>query len=560
MKIKTYLFSAFFVSVSLFSFAQDTYVRPSVSLVNIDFSNSRSSLNLSTVEVPANLDHVNLSMNRFATSSISPNAKDNADALASKEDAILKSFINNRVSNAGIMAVTPILDGQYDYSSVLDRGVNSATDQDVNITSQNMVGDLGNEQDQFLYIAEQILDRNYVLAFNKGGVSSYSDKYSVGFQGDIRYYLFKINSIYSPDDGDMMVSAQDLPQAQIDATIASSGSFTTTATNSKEQVLGKPKSDSELKKELTKSLLQLVWDDLLMKVDEFQPKTTLLAKKQISLGTKENLKIDNRFFAFENVESKDGQIIQKKRATLRVKSVANNDGKATGDGPKSKLYKIGYGSAKEGMLIQQKEDLGIGIGVGYGTLSWIKIDYRLKGITPGLLVFAEINPYPGNVEFVDDLYYAGTIPFDGAFTALAFNAYVGAEKMMYFSPVFYLSPFVGGGMSKIMLTGSPFSDYTAYGYTVPLSDYQWSDEENSIYDAYLADLGVRAGFHLSSSLSANLSLAYVIPIVGGYVDPDIVDADGDYVTTVSGFNEGLLEKKPAIPDGMQFSIMVRYEF
>ena len=132
--------------------------------------------------------------------------------------------------------------------------------------------------------------------------------------------------------------------------------------------------------------------------------------------------------------------------------------------------------------------------------------------------------------------------------ALAFNAYVGAEKMMYFSPVFYLSPFVGGGISQIMLTGTPFKDY----------DAKWSDDNNSIYDAYLADLGVRAGFHLSSSLSANLSLAYVAPVVGGWVNPEIVDEDGD-VYEVS-FNENILEKKPAVPDGMQFNIMLRYEF
>ncbi len=550
MKIKSCVFLSLLTCISLFSYAQDNYVRPSVSIINLDFPGEPSLLSLNDVTVPANLDHIDLSVNRFNTTANKPNNNDNEKSLADKRDAVLESFISNRISNAAIMSVTPVIDGEYDYRSVLDRGVNSATDQDVNITSQNMLGDLGNEQDQFLYIAEQILDRNYVLAFNKGGITSYSDKYSVGFQGDIRYYLFKINSIYSPDDGDMMVSAQDLPQAQIEATIASSGSFTTTATNSKEQVLGEPKSDSELKKELTKSLLQLVWDDLLMKVDDFQPKTTLLAKRQISLGTKENLKIDNRFFAFENVESKDGEIIQKKRATLRVKSVANNDGKATGDGPKSKLYKIGYGSAKEGMLIQQKEDLGIGIGVGYGTLSWIKIDYRLKGITPGLLVFVEINPYPGSVKLKEYNSYV----FDGTFTALAYNVYAGAEKMMYFSPVFYLSPFVGGGMSSIKLIGSPFS------YSSGLSTYQWSDEDNSIYDAYLADIGVRAGFHLSSSLSANLSLAYVMPIVGGYVDPVIVDDAGTAIVTVYGFDETLLEKKPAVPNGMQFSIMLRYEF
>ena len=67
---------------------------------------------------------------------------------------------------------------------------------------------------------------------------------------------------------------------------------------------------------------------------------------------------------------------------MRVKSVGNNDGVSTGESERSVLYKIGYGSAKEGMLVQQKEDTGIGVSVGYGSMSWIRLDYRLKMITP----------------------------------------------------------------------------------------------------------------------------------------------------------------------------------
>ena len=245
---------------------------------------------------------------------------------------------------------------------------------------------------------------------------------------------------------------------------------------------------------------------------------------------------------------------------MRVKRVGNNDGKATGDGPKSKLYKIGYGSAKEGMLIQQKEDLGIGIAVGYGTLSWLRLDYRIKGVTPGLLGFIDVHPYPGAVEFHD-----GVLP--GATTSFAINSYVGAEKMMYFSPIFYLSPFVGIGISKVILSGYPYI----------LTDLEWSSDDGSIYDAYLVDGGVRAGFHLTSSLSANYSIAYIAPIIGGWNDPAIVNSNGDIIEYgVGGYYEetdqsiledlftnedyGLLKEKPVIPNGMQFSIMLRYEF
>jgi hypothetical protein len=602
MKKNLTLIILLLISFSIYS--QDTYVRPSVSLINLNYNNNQSVLDLKSVKVPANLDQLKLSKNQFKSSTDAPkilltsqiegaslkDLKGESKAVVEKRNnTTLKSFITNKVSNAAIMAVVPISNGEYNYDAVLKRGINSATDQDVNLTSQNKMSEVGSEEDRYLYVTEKMLNRNYVVAFNMGRFSSYSDEDSRGYEGSISFVIFKINNIYSAAGGGLTISANALPNAEVNAEIVASGKANFTSTNEKDQSLNKTlgikaKSDAELKNDLQRLLLQSVWDKAKRKVDDFQPKTTLLAKRNISLGTKEDLKIDNRFFIYENVQNKKGDIIKKKRSTMRVKKVGNNDGKATGNSATSKLYKIGYGKAKEGMLVQQKEDRGVGISLGYGDLSWIRIDGRVKGTWPGFLLFLDVHPFPGKVEFDMDAFQsqgaASYILADGGiaggdleagdFSAFAFNIYAGFERQVRLGSALYLSPFLGGGYSTVSLSGEVFNvlstDLISLGYS-------W-DDESEIHSSVLATGGARLGLQLSSSLSVNFTLGYLLPIIGGWKDPQFslegsgVDPYYNYGIGEEETDQELLENYykevikdlPAIPDGIQTTIMLRYEF
>ena len=593
----------YFSIISSLLFAQDTYVRPSVSIINIDYNNQKSTLNLNSVQVPSNLDYLKLSKKSFKSNTNSPkilltseiegaslsDLKGESKSIKEKRNNTnLNSFISQKISNAAITAVVPIKNGEYDYSSLDARGVNSATDQDVNLTSQNMGQQ---ETDRYLYITDKLLNKNYVVAFNMARPVAYSDKYKVGFEGSISYVVFKIENIYNSERSELNISAKELPRAEIKAKIISSGTSNLQSTKAKDQstnrALGiKAKTDSELKKDLTDMLVDDVWNKALREVDDFQPRTTLLAKRKVALGTKENLKIDNRFFIYENVENRKGEIVKKKRATMRVKKVAKNDGKATGDSEKSKLYKIGYGKAKEGMLVQQKEDIGVGISLGYGTLSWARVEYRLKGITPGLLFFAEVNPFPGNVEFdmaefqsqgsagyLIDLYssfgvLSGVNVEAGNFSAFALNAYAGMEKQIRLGSALYFSPFIGAGYSTVTLSGDVLTIYSG-GDSYSLT---WDAEESSIFESILAKGGARLGLQLSHALSANFTLSYLFPVTGGWMDPKFTDENGDGYynlgisveetdqTILSEYYEDVVKEMPAVPDGIQTTIMLRYEF
>ena len=548
--------------------AQDTYVRPSVSLINMNFNNGNSSANLNEVDVPKNLDGMNMSVAQFSVQS---------DNSAEANDAVMQGFTAAGGPASAVSAILPSKDGMWDMSTIKSRAEYSATDQDVNLTSGTMRG--AGSDSRYHSISMEMLDKNYVLALNMGNPSPHVEKdltgrqeVGRGFKQDITFYVLKVVNPFIVNPG---LTPQDLGSTDISVEVVASGSSSLTAYNRKEAK--KKKSDAQLKSELRASLFQAVWDASLQQVDGWQPKTTLEAKKRIALGTKENLKIDNRFFVFENVQNELGEVVKKKTATMRVKSVGNNDGVSTGDSERSVLYKIGYGSAKEGMLVQQKEDTGIGVSVGYGSMSWIRLDYRLKMITPGLMVFVDIHPFPGKVEFNKDVFlsqgaagYLSQIPGieAGTFTALALNAFAGVEKQTYFSSAFYVSPFVGAGYSMISLSGDAL---TAGGESIP-----WDSSEGMIYGAVLGTGGARVGVQFTSEMSFNVTLGYSLPVIGGWMDPAMVDTDGTLYynlgTSLSwteaqtdqeileAYYDEVVEEMPAVPSGFVWSAMLRYEF
>ena len=174
---KIYIMKDFFVICLLIgsvisSFAQDTYVRPSVSLANFNLSDANSSLNLGDVEVPANLDVTSLSKNKFSI---------NGAMSSVTNEQIIASFINAGGAIAAISAIAPAnADGSdWDMDAILSRAEYSATDQDVNLTSQTIRGTEGSGS-RYLDIVNKMLAKNYVLAFNMGQAKSYTQKNTNG--------------------------------------------------------------------------------------------------------------------------------------------------------------------------------------------------------------------------------------------------------------------------------------------------------------------------------------------------------------------------------------------
>ena len=100
-------------------FSQDTYIRPAVSVINVDYSNSKSILDLNSVVFPKNLDEMSLSIKKFSVNNKAPKIMytDELDGLSTKEIAgrmsVPQSTVETRLTRA-LKKLRQKLDQQFD--------------------------------------------------------------------------------------------------------------------------------------------------------------------------------------------------------------------------------------------------------------------------------------------------------------------------------------------------------------------------------------------------------------------------------------------------------------
>lgn len=121
-------------------------------------------------------------------------------------------------------------------------------------------------------------------------------------------------------------------------------------------------------------------------IGEWNVTTSITDRKPIraKIGKKEGVKNGKRFQAYKFKEDRNGNLKSIPKGYLRATEVANNIGYAAGSSPKSEFYQISGGHLEEGYLLKQKNDLGMGVSLGY----------KVNGFTPynlGIDYLAHIN-------------------------------------------------------------------------------------------------------------------------------------------------------------------------
>ena len=322
------------------------------------------------------------------------------------------------------------------------------------------------------------------------------------------------------------------------------------------------------------------------RVEDFQVVTPLLSLKPYTgnIGTKEGLKIDNRYMIFEILaqDSLGNPTKKQKVSTFRVKKATNNSITTSTTAP-SVFYKIGGGKPDIGMLMQNKEDVGVGISVGYGNDAFVRLDYRLKGISTGLKVYLDIHPLR-NITDVDKMEFNNE-----AFQSLLglggltikkplpfiFNAALGVEKTLMAGSRLGLTPFIGGGLTGVMLAGDVFEFTNSQNETVTA---KYDDKESILYSAFFANGGVRLNLFLSANLSLVSSVGYSMPIMETWNDVKVVNSKNpenfyyiigatsdkqtkseDQVINALEWSK-VITNAPKAPSGLIYNIMLRYEF
>jgi hypothetical protein len=322
------------------------------------------------------------------------------------------------------------------------------------------------------------------------------------------------------------------------------------------------------------------------RVEDFQVVTPLLSLKPYTgnIGTKEGLKIDNRYMIYEILaqDSLGNPTKKQKVSTFRVKKATNNSITTSTTAP-SVFYKIGGGKPDIGMLMQNKEDVGVGISVGYGNDAFVRLDYRLKGISTGLKVYLDIHPLRNitdvdkmefNNEAFENLLGLGGLTIKKPLPFI-FNAALGVEKTLMAGSRLGLTPFIGGGLTGVMLAGDVFEFTNSQNETVTA---KYDDKESILYSAFFANGGVRLNLFLSANLSLVSSVGYSMPIMETWNDVKVVNSKNpenfyyiigatsdkqtkseDQVINALEWSK-VITNAPKAPSGLIYNIMLRYEF
>jgi hypothetical protein len=100
------------------------------------------------------------------------------------------------------------------------------------------------------------------------------------------------------------------------------------------------------------------------------------------IGSKEGLKIDQKYHAYIRIERKDGTSFYRRKATLRADRITENRTFREQSNQKSRFYYDSGFNVRNGALIRQAPDLGIGFNGYISNLDlgdWgLRIDYNLS--------------------------------------------------------------------------------------------------------------------------------------------------------------------------------------
>ena len=381
------------------------YLRPSRSVI---FATDGSSAARQLVQIMQSASNDQFDTNKIALQElrVTPpekpaNTKEGREAL---QEEITKALEEQQVGRQIMKCWFPTFDNNqkgYSLQVLEERGAFAATDADV---VEAKAGQRGLSV-QLNALGEQLIDRSYVVVYYVyllGGKTPKTEAfvYKLDFGPETRESFY--NDHYNTPDG---IDQGTFPLKFIYATKEDNA---TDLYLLKRMAKRESLSDDIKDDEVAANLLQMADVLIANNVHDFETQATIVQTSPISakIGTKENLKTDDRFYVVENVlDPLTGEPKTVRRGAVRVgRHIADNNFVADGNLEDfTHFYQYaGFRKLEEGMTLISKPDRGIGItplanfmyvGVeaDYRVSDLIKLIPGLKGKTiPGLFSFVRI--------------------------------------------------------------------------------------------------------------------------------------------------------------------------
>lgn len=225
-------------------------------------------------------------------------------------------------------------------------------------------------------------------------------------------------------------------------------------------------------------------------------------KIEARLGKKEGLLIDQRFTVWRaKYNEKNAKQTFQKRGVVRVKKVADNfNTDAT-----TEFYQVWGISSEMGDILQQNDDLGMGITLGYGLGALGGIYGRFEYNTVPLMdKYLNMPPFINSLKIYGDLHFQtktyggeeGDVLPEADYDFLRFH--VGLSKDFYFMRNFHATPFIGIGAER--------------GVLEPKEEWEWEYEKVN-FNVTSLDMGARVAANLFiQQLQAIASVHFNMPI------------------------------------------------
>lgn len=457
---------------------------------------------------------------RFARIDLDNFTSENRSMIGSpKETKQILDFVNN--SDISRQIISKWFDRQPDGSFRMDligqRGLYNASDNDY-ITAAATQRQFAGLKDQ----GEKLLKLSYILFVNISDIK-YTEIQSLksgSWSGLARGYLYKLdwndsissnfyqNLWISEGDGESVKSAKKQKFETTVFQIVPVKNINVSASKSNASVSGQKPGDGELIAGVISTLYENIIEELDRKVPEFQVMQNLISSNPIgaTIGTKEGLYVDQRFFVFENLQKRNQEVIKRRRAVIRAKTVENNEKITEGKTKPSTFYQVAGGKIDHfGMYIQQMSDRGLSVmgTMQYGEMQGVNVTLGYN-LSRSLSKSMKLKRIPTGVNFFVDLaideavYGTSAAPIDIPEVFYSDNpesynflrASAGLSKDYYFFKNFHFTPRVGYGIE----------------YTALLKN------GDSNYPEGLAAMGD----HLLAGVSGGMNLLHNFQLVGGF--------------------------------------------
>ncbi|MFZ4797704.1 MAG: hypothetical protein ACOYMA_09435 [Bacteroidia bacterium] len=308
--------------------------------------------------------------------------------------------------------------------------------------------------------------------------------------------------------------------------------------------------------ELFRSLIRMAVSEgysILEGMSIFGVKTSLYATNpfKAKIGLKEGVGVDQRYFVFENYQNSAGKIKTRRKGVVRTASyVADNRQEASGESKGSEFYQVAGGKLDKGMLLQQKNDAGLGFAIANGIQGInLLLEYntgKFSGV-PGLKIFGDVTFLSKNYDtYRSDLASKINVTeqiledkdFKPTLSTFVVNFSVGLSKDINFMRNFVLIPFAAWGQETVKFTDDNKIIYDDKYLLNSSTKYTYNNnsfKDSTIITYNKINLGCRFGMNLLHNVQVLGTMTYNIKIskklndeilhTGNYLPEDIISSE-----------------------------------